>query len=104
MARIKGSEPNPLPAERAARANPPNNGPHKPGAKRPSETANPNEPAYVVAVTKKESSENADGTKANRYKPSPEALREKARALLYSDKLSPKETAVLKEILEPTEK
>ncbi len=95
MARIKGTESKPLPADKAAKASPPTNGPHKPGTKAKTE-ANSDDPAYVVSVSKREATDEEKS-----YKPSPAAQREKARALLMSDKLSPKEQHVLHEILDP---
>lgn len=103
MARI--SDDNRTPAQRAADANPTQDGPLRRGSslhkRRLQEKQATEDPSYVVAVSKTERKDDDPDVLRSVSEYSDEELRAKAKMLLSHNKLSAKEHSVLKEILEP---
>jgi hypothetical protein len=89
------------PAQKAADARPVSDGPHRPVKKKKSEqVAKSDNPAYVVAVSKKEKSDD-DKIETTSMKYDPKELRVKARSLLKNPNISSEHKKVLAEILGP---
>ena len=102
----KISDKNKSAAEKSAAANPAKDGPHRRVNTDQKTADSAGAPAYVVAVTKREGSDDASGgaSKKEEKKPyDPKELRAKARTLLKSPKISAEHKSVLKEILGPDE-
>ncbi|MDZ4677563.1 MAG: hypothetical protein SGI74_08640 [Oligoflexia bacterium] len=93
------------PAQKAVEAKPLSDGPHHSTKRKKSKTQDSSEsatsPAFVVAVSKQEKTQDEQPTGTKQLKHDPEEQRAKARSLLKSTVISPEDRKVLEQILGP---